>query len=218
MRSGHSRTARIGRCVGWRSLWLGPALRKIRATRTCDERLEPRDRRVSSNGSENLPDRSAPGCCVPGRVHVGVLGAEPRRWHLDWSPVWSRRAGTGVAASVAGDRDRDGPRRSSRCSQRRECYLLGNGPGRQVHLGRPQPALRERHRVVPGSGGSDGDQRAHHQGRCAVSDELTSDPGLRRLLPGQLLRAATRKASMRHVDHPRRQRPRRRHVCRPGRA
>ena len=35
---------------GWRSLRLGPALRKIRPPRTCDERLEPRDRRVSSKG------------------------------------------------------------------------------------------------------------------------------------------------------------------------
>src|ERR1700691_1387941 len=67
------------------------------------------DRRVSSKGGENLPDRHVAGCCVPGRVQVGVLGAESRRGHPDRSPVWRRRPGAGVAAAVAGDRDTDGP-------------------------------------------------------------------------------------------------------------
>ena len=145
-----------------------------------DARRRPGTRimRISSKGRENPPDRPDPGCCMPGRVHHGVLSAGSRRWDPGWSPVWRWRPGhghgPGVAAPVAGDRDRDRSGRSPRRSRRRRRRLLGQGPARQVHRCRPQPALRQRDSVVPGSGDSDGDQRAQHEGRRPVPDELTS--------------------------------------------
>ena len=134
--------------------------------------------RVSSKGRENSPDRPDPGCCMPGRVHHGVLSAGSRRWDPGWSPVWRWWPGhghrPGVAAPVAGERDRDRSGRSPRRSRRRRRRLLGQGPARQVHCCGPQPALRQRDSVVPGSGDSDGGQRAQHEGGRPVPDELTS--------------------------------------------
>ena len=39
--------------------------------------MEPRDKHLSSKGRENLPDRPAPGCCVPGRFTAACSGQNP---------------------------------------------------------------------------------------------------------------------------------------------
>jgi hypothetical protein len=127
---------------------------------------------VSSKGSENLPDRPVPGCCVPGRVPGGVLGAASGRRHFDWSRVWGWRPAT---------RGAHGP---GPCPSPVLAFAVtflpapvaptGHGPGGEVHGCGPQPALRQRGRVVPGGGRRDGDQRAYHEDGRPVPDEITT--------------------------------------------
>ena len=151
------------------------------------DRLELCSTRVSFKGRENPPDRPDPGCCVPGRVHHGVLSAGSRPQHPDWSPVWRWRSGhghgTAVAAPVAGDRDRDGLGVHLDIRVGADgAYSVRVPPGRYTVTG--QSALYGNGTYLCQAAGMATVTSGHTTGRRPVPDGLTN-PKINRRLPAQ---------------------------------